>query len=62
MTEVPLIITKCFRMIWCYYHTVKLNLENLLKKIVQTNKKWRVNTAKFTQAEFSTIRKKLFDY
>ena len=39
MAEVHLMITKCFQLILCYYHTVKLTLENLLKKINQTKKK-----------------------
>ena len=57
-----LIITKCFGILWYYYHTVKLTLQNFLKKIVQTNKKSKINKATFTQTEFSSIRKKLLDY
>ena len=49
-------------MICCSYHTVKFTLEYLLKYIMQTNKKSRINQPKFTKAEFFTISKKLFDY
>ena len=46
--EVPLIITKYFHVNWFCYRTVKHTFENLLKKIIQTNKRSKKNKAELT--------------